>query len=59
MADRTQGSRNRRRVIRNIKQTTRTDGLVWDKNVMRFVEPDKVTKTPKIIVPKGIPNFLY
>lgn len=53
------GSRNRRRVIRNTKQTTRTDGLVWDKNAMQFVEKDKMSKEPTIIIPKGIPDFLY
>lgn len=58
MAD-SPGSRNRRRVQRNAEQTKAPEGLVWDKYAMRFVESGKLSKPPHIIVPKGIPDFLY
>jgi len=52
-------SRGHRRGVRNAAQTQAPEGMVWDKNVMRFVETGKESKVPVIIIPKGIPEFMY
>ena len=59
MADKTSGSRNRRRVIRNTKLVKRNDNLVFDKIIMQFVEKGKEIKSPNTIIPDGIPSFMY